>query len=576
MLIQHGIPVSPGIAISEAAVISMDELQVPHRSIERGEVEGELRRLNRAIGQATREVEESIARLRTEEVALPLQILESHRNMIQDPVLHSAVEKSVRTSLVGAETALSGVLEGYYRRFEALESEYISERAQDLREIERKLLRALLGKRPRGPARFQRQVVVVARNLTPGETATMDKKKVVGFAIDAGGRTSHTAIMARALQIPAVVGLKTVSSSLRDGDMVIVDGYSGTVVIDPDRKTLESYRAKAVTHRSYYQSLVKEIRLPSETVDGYDVVLGANIELPEEVHTALEWGASGIGLYRTEFLFDGTPLDEERHYRTYRNALKVLKDKYLVIRTMDLGADKTSIPGAGTERNPFMGFRSIRLSLEYPEMFIAQVRAVCRASVLGKVRLMLPMVSNIDEIRRAKELIRKVQEDLEAKGIDYDPDLEIGIMVEVPSVAVMADEFAAEVDFFSIGTNDLIQYVLAVDRVNERVAHLYQPVHPAVLRLIKMVIDAGRRSRIDVSCCGEMVSEPMYAILFLGLGLRSFSVSPIALPTLRRAIRRITMKDAVEIAQTCLRFQSPKESAEFLEQRLAHCVTKLW
>jgi phosphoenolpyruvate-protein phosphotransferase (PTS system enzyme I) len=243
---------------------------------------------------------------------------------------------------------------------------------------------------------------------------------------------------------------------------------------------------------------------------------------------------------------------------------------------MDLGADKTSVPGVGSERNPFLGFRSIRLSLEYPEMFTSQVRAIFRASAHGNIRLMLPMVSNLDELRRAKELIHGVQEELERKGIEYDPDLEIGIMVEVPSVALMADEFAAEVDFFSIGTNDLIQYALAVDRVNERVTHLYQPTHPAVLRLIKMVIDAGRRNQIDVSCCGEMVGEPVYAILFMGLGLRCFSVSPIAIPTLRRAIRQITMREAVEIAGACLKFESSRESLEFLEKRLSHCVTKLW
>ncbi len=575
MFIQNGIPVSPGIAIAEAVALRADEFQVSRRTIVKGEIETELRRFDRAVLQATRDIDDEISRF-DKEFEVPLKILEAHRNMVQDPALRAAVERIVRTDCLSAESAISMVLEGYQRRFEEMESEYIAERAHDVREIERRLLRALLGKRPRNLLRLTHEVVVVAHDLTPGETATLDKEKVIGFAIDVGGRTSHTAIMARALQIPAVVGLKTIAGAVSGGETVIVDGYAGTVIVDPDKKTLEEYRAKATTHRAYYQSLVKETRLPFETVDGYEIQTGANIEIPEEIHAALEWGASGVGLYRTEFLFDGKPIDEERHFRIYRNALKLLKDRYLVIRTMDLGADKSPLVAMEPERNPFLGFRSIRLSLEHPVMFMSQVRAVYRVSAFGRVRLMLPMISNLEELRKAKEYIQQVREDLDNKGVDYNPDLEVGIMVEVPSVALMADEFARDVDFFSIGTNDLIQYALAVDRVNERVTHLYQPAHPAVLRLIKMVIDTGRRNQIDVSCCGEMVSEPLFALLFMGLGLRCFSVSPIAIPTLRRAIRQVTMRETVEIADTCLKFNNAGECMEFLGKRLAHCVTKLW
>jgi phosphotransferase system enzyme I (PtsI) len=575
MLVKRGIPVSPGIAIAEAVVLGTDDLHAARRAIPRSEIELELKRFDRAISLATKEIDEEISRF-DRDSQLPHQIMESHRNMLRDPALRSAVEKVVRTDHLGAESALSQVLEGYYRQFEEMESEYISERAQDIREIERKLLRILLGKRPRDLRRVAHEAVVVAHNLTPGETAAFNKEKVQGFAIDVGGRTSHTAIMARALQIPAVVGLESFSGSLSGGEMVIVDGYSGTVIANPDKKTLEQYRSKMVSHQAYYQLLVKEIRLPTETVDGYEMVIAANIELPEEIHAVVEWGASGVGLYRTEFLFDGKLLDEERHFRTYRNALKVLRDRYLVIRTMDLGADKMPAVIRNNEPNPFLGCRSIRYSLEQPEMFKAQVRAVYRISTQGNVRLLLPMISNLDELRTAKDLIRQVREELARKNEEHDPNLKIGIMVEVPSVALMADLFASEVDFFSIGTNDLIQYALAVDRVNERVGHLYQPAHPAVLRLIKMVIDAGRRNRLDVSCCGEMVSEPIYAVLFMGLGLRSFSVSPIAIPTLKRAIRQTTMREAVEVAAACLRFDSASDSLQYLEKRLARCVPKLW
>jgi phosphotransferase system enzyme I (PtsI) len=574
MRVKQGTAVSPGIALGEVILLGRDELRAPRRSVARGEVDAELRRFDRAVAQATREVDEEIQRFDSR-VKIPHQVLESHRDMIRDPALRAAVERIVRSEHLSSESALSQVMEGFYRRFEEMESKYISERAQDIREIEQRLLSILLGKRPRDVHHLAHQAVVVAHSLTPGETAAFNREKVLGFAIDVGGRTSHTAILARALQIPAVVGLDNFSDGLTGGETVIVDGYTGLVIVNPDRKTLEQYRSKTVTYQSYHQILVKEIRLPAETVDGYELLIAANIELPEEIHTVVEWGAAGIGLYRTEFLFEGKTLDEEKHYRAYRNAQRLLRDRFLVIRTMDLGADKSFQEGREEEPNPFLGCRSIRLSLEQPEVFKAQVRAVYRISRLGDVRMMLPMISNLDELRTAKSMIRQVKEDLLRRGEDFEPNMKIGIMAEVPSVALMADQFAAEVDFFSIGTNDLVQYALAVDRVNERVGHLYQPANPAVLRLIKMVIEAGHRNRIDVSCCGEMVSEPIYAVLFMGLGLRSFSVSPLAIPTLKRAIRQTTMREAAELAATCLKFDTAQESLEFLGKRLEKLLPKL-
>jgi len=571
MLVKEGTPVSPGIVIAEAVVLGLDEQRVPLRQIGRGEVDTELRRLDRAVAQAGREIEEEIGNLAAG-FELPRQILGVHRDMIRDPALRAAVEKTVRGDHLSAESALARVMEGYYRRFEEMDSNYIAERSLDLRDIERRIVGILIGKRHGGAPQVEKPSVIIARNLAPGETATLDREKVLAFAIDVGGRTSHTAILARALQIPAVVGLETISGAVRTGDLVIVDGYRGKVIVQPDKKTVEEYRSRAVSHRQHYQLLLKEIPFPTETVDGYELAVAANIELPEEIHSAVEWGAAGIGLYRSEFLFDGADLDEEKHYRTYRGALKTLRDRFMVVRTMDLGGDKLPGGSRASEVNPFLGCRAIRLSLEQPDLFKAQVRAILRASAHGTVRLMLPMVSNLDELRSARDLIRQVEDDLRRRGIEFDPEVKVGIMVEVPSVALMADQFAREVDFFSIGTNDLIQYALAVDRVNERVGHLYQPTHPAILRLIRMVIDAGKRNRIDVSCCGEMVSEPIYAILFMGLGLRSFSVSPIAIPTLKRAFRQISMKEAVDIAQTCMQFESARESRRYLESRLAYCI----
>jgi phosphoenolpyruvate-protein phosphotransferase (PTS system enzyme I) len=379
--------------------------------------------------------------------------------------------------------------------------------------------------------------------------------------------------MARAMQIPAVVGLEDITRMASGGERMIVDGYTGIIILDPDRKTLEEYKRKASMSADFYVKLHHETRYPSQTLDGYEISVAANIELPEEVRTALDWGASGIGLYRTEFLYDRIEPDEEKHYVTYVRALRELKGKHLVIRTLDAGADKFHGEALGyNEPNPFLGCRSIRLCFQRPDLFRAQVRAVLRASAHGRVRIMLPMVSNIDELRRARAIIDSVEKELHESGLEFDRNIPIGIMVEVPSTALMADVFAREVDFFSIGTNDLIQYCLAVDRVNERVAHLYQPTHPSILRLIRTVIGAGRKHGIEVSICGEMCGEPIYTILLLGLGLRSFSVSPISIPTVKRLIRTVTMRDAAEVAATCLRFQSADESQEYLEARVRNLL----
>ncbi len=565
MEVRRGIPVSPGIGIGDAVVIGHEDLRIRRRYVPPEKVDDEIQNLDRAVERTVAEISEELARFGGDMI-IARQVLESHRDMAADQTLRQEIAESIRSKSYSAEYALALVFRGYYRRFEAMESDYISERSTDLADIEKKLLRTLLGKSGALEAPPSKDSVIIGHDLSPSQMARLDKERVKGVAIDVGGRTSHTAIMARAMKIPDVVGLEKISREVVGDEPVIVDGYTGAVIIDPDEKTLEEYRRRASLSEKFYRTLHREIRFPSETLDGFEIFLAANIEFPEEIRPAIEWGARGVGLYRTEFLYEKGEPDEDVHYRSYCKAVEQLRGRPLIIRTLDAGADKFHTEAVHYhEPNPFLGCRSIRLCFSRPELFIDQIRAILRASALGRVLIMLPMVSNLEELRKAKEMIHQVQEDLTSQGIEFDPRVPLGIMVEVPSTALMADQFAREVDFFSIGTNDLVQYCLAVDRINERVAELYQPTHPAVLRLISTVIEAGNRHGIGVSICGEMCSEPIYSVLLLGLGLRSFSLSPIAIPTVKRIIRQLTMRDAVEVARQCLDHESAEQSQRFLQ-----------
>ena len=569
MDVLKGIPVSPGVCIGEAIILGREEPRVRRRAVPRSRLDAEVSRLDSALRKTVQDLNGEIGRL-GDDMVIPRQVLESHAHIIADAHLRDEIVRLIRRQKLNAEYALVDVLRGYYRKFSAVDSQYISERAHDLADIERTILLRLGGKRRSSRKLTSEPRVVVSHNLTPSEAASLDRSKVLGVAVDVGGRTSHVAIMARAMQLPAVVGLQDLVEVVSNGQTVIVDGYSGTVIVDPDEESLEEYRRKATVSKDFYAGLHKEVRLPAETLDGYKLSLAANIEFPEEIPTALEWGATGVGLYRTEFLYsESLEPDEETHYTNYRRAVEELRGRYLVVRTLDAGADKFHTEAIGYhEPNPFLGCRSIRLCFLRPEVFRAQIRAVLRVSAQGPVRIMLPMVSSLEELRRAKQMIREVELELEEKGIEFDQQIPLGIMVEVPSAALIIDLLAREVDFISIGTNDLVQYCLAVDRVNERVAHLYQPTHPSILRLIKSVIETSRSHSVHVSICGEMCSEPLYTILLLGLGLRSFSLSPIAIPTVKRIVRQINMRDAAEVARTCLRHETAEESQEFLETKV--------
>ena len=425
-------------------------------------------------------------------------------------------------------------------------------------------------------AKVDHDTIVVARDLTPSQTADFDRRRILGVATDLGGKTSHTAIIANALHLPAVVGCSDLTSRASDGSTIIVDGDRGTVILDPDDETLDRYRGYAEQAEIYKLSLSEIAGLPAVTLDGTEIHLLGNIEFPEMIDELLDLGSEGIGLYRTEFLYLTRPTEptEEDHFKAYTACLDRLgPDRPLVIRTLDLGADKytqarTEIP----ERNPFLGCRSIRLSLRSIGTFKIQLRAILRASALGDVRVMFPLITSTGEYRHAKLLIRDVMEDLAEEGRDFDPDLMVGMMVEVPAAAIMASTFAKEVDFFSIGTNDLVQYTLAVDRTNERVAHLYNPAHPAVIRLIREVIKGARRQEIPVSCCGESAGDPEFALLLLGLGLRTLSVNASSVPVLKRLIRSVRISQCERVAKKAIAFDSENLVAAYLRDQARKIV----
>ncbi|MGE3165833.1 MAG: phosphoenolpyruvate--protein phosphotransferase [Planctomycetota bacterium] len=550
---KKGIAVSPGIVIGEAFILDTEEIRIPQRFVEKEHVEEEVLRFEEGVKQAERRLEVEIDRLGPK-LQINTQILEIHRTLLSDPVMRNGILAGIRENQFTAEHAVSRVINKYIKKFASMDSQIISERIHDLYDIERLILSTLLGSRIETLENLEREVVIVARNLTPAQTAKLDPSRVKGFATDVGGKTSHTAIIAKALGIPAVVGLENISTSAVGGDLLIIDGFRGVVLMNPDSRTLATYQSKVADRAKVARRLRKEGALPSETMDGYGIEIHANVELPKEVHTACSLGAAGIGLYRTEFIHLANPrTGEEGHFQHYRAVLKDVGDRPVVFRTLDLGADKgTDDLDMAAEENPFLGCRSLRYCFSHPELFHAQLRAILRASALGTVRIMLPMVGSVDELERARTMIDQAKLELREEGVTFDEDIRIGIMVELPSAALIADALAAKADFFSVGTNDLTQYTLAVDRGNEHVAALYDSAHPAVLRLLAAVRAAGERAGIPVSVCGEMASEPFYIPLLVGLGFRNLSVSPTTIPEVKQVIRAIRVFESRELALRCL------------------------
>jgi phosphotransferase system enzyme I (PtsI) len=569
MQILKGIPVSPGVVQGPAIVLDSEEVVVPRRQIDPSEIDHEIQRLDAALDKSSQELSELRQRVATTVGEQLGAIFDVHQSILTSEQLRQEIRDLMHKSGYCPEYAVSTILRGYAKRFLAMKDEYLADRVQDVYDIERRVLRNLIGERRQLLGSLEQPHILVAHDLTPSQTAALDRTKILGFATAVGGRTSHTAIVARAMNIPAIVGLETVTTDVSGSDELIIDGNRGLVIINPDEETKEKFRRYAKDAERQATNLVSLRDLPAVTKDGHEITLCGNIEFPHEVASCLERGASGIGLYRTEFLYldrDEDPTEED-HFEAYAGAIETLEGRTITIRTCDLGADKfTHVSGEPAERNPFLGLRSIRYSLRHVDAFKTQLRAILRASALGPVQILFPLVTNVRELRHAKMILNDVREDLEEEGIPFDRAIKVGIMVEVPSAAIMAQHFAKECDFFSIGTNDLVQYTLAVDRLNERVANLFTPAHPAVIRLIHTIVMAAKSENIEVAVCGEMGGDPVFTLLLVGLGVDMISTSATSIPEIKRMIRSTSMRFARRVAKKVMTLDSDREIMAYLTE----------
>jgi len=571
MLQLRGIAAASGISIGPAYKVGKEELVIPRVAIQQEDIPVQIQLFEEALIKTRREIIELQKRIGSEMGQEEAQIFDAHLLVLEDRMLIEEVISRLKKEQVNVAYIFSEVLKKYIDVFSKIEDEYLKERTADINDVGRRILRHLLGKERKVLADLKERVIIVAHDLSPSDTAAMHKRNVAAFVTDIGGKTSHTAIMAKSLEIPAVVGVEEVTVKIKTDDILIVDGNLGVVIIDPDEETLSIYRREGERLKGIAERFLAVKDLPAVTADGQTVEINANIEFPEEVPSVKLHGAQGIGLYRTEFFYmnrKDLPTEEE-HYQAYKYVAEEMKPDPVIIRTLDLGGDKFlsqfEIP---REMQPFLGWRAIRFCLARPDIFKLQLRAILRASVHGNLKLMYPMISGVEELRQANKILDEVKEELKTEGVAFDEDIQVGAMIEVPSAAVTADILAKEADFFSIGTNDLIQYSLAVDRVNEKVAYLYEPAHPAVLRLINNVIEAAHQAHINVGMCGEMAGEASLVLILLGLGLDEFSMPPQVIPEVKYIIRSVTLKQVQEIAREALLLSTGKEVEEFSQARL--------
>ncbi|MCQ9204744.1 MAG: phosphoenolpyruvate--protein phosphotransferase [Omnitrophica bacterium] len=576
MIKLKGIGVSGGVGIGKVLLLRKDELTVPKRKISHDEISREIYHLEESLIDTRREISNLQKKISKEIGFDHGRIFEAHFLVLEDRVLIEDVIMQIKNKHVNVEYAFSQSVKKYVDTLLKLNDEYLRERVIDIEDVSKRVLRKMLKEKAATLSDLKEKVVIVAHDLSPSQTASLPKENILGFVTNIGGRTSHTAIIARALRIPAVVGVEIATENVKSGDKVIVDGSSGYVICRPTDKTLREYHKKSTA----YAKEVKAIHIPralkARTKDGKEATISANMELPEELSLVKEYGAEGIGLYRTEYIFLGrrdSPSEDEQ-YAAYLSVAKDISPHSVVFRTIDIGGDKfLSRPEVPKEMSPFLGWRAIRFCLAHPDLFKVQLRAILRASVKKNVKVMFPMISGIEELRQAKALLKECKKELKSERKIFDEDIAVGAMIEVPSAALTADILAKECDFFSIGTNDLIQYSLAVDRGNEKVAYLYEPGHPGVLKLIKGIIDAAHNNNIPVGMCGEMSGDPLFAFLLLGMGLDKFSMSAPQIPKIKELINSINFENAKGIVENTLKLHTPKEVEKYLHSELKRILT---
>ncbi|WP_059173717.1 phosphoenolpyruvate--protein phosphotransferase [Bacillus sp. FJAT-27445] len=553
MAFLQGIAASNGIAIAKAYRLIEPDLSYSRQSIENPSAE--IERFRTALDQSKAELSQIRDRARVDLGEDKAAIFDAHLLVLSDPELVSPIEEKISNGKVNAEFALEETAGMFISMFEQMDNEYMKERAADIRDVTKRVLARLLGVQLPNPSMIAEEVIIVAGDLTPSDTAQLNREFVKGFTTDIGGRTSHSAIMARSMEIPAVVGTRTSTEEIRNGDLVIVDGLKGEVHINPTPELIKAYEQVKADFEAQKAEWAKLINEKTVTADGHEVEIGANIGTPKDLKGALENGAEAIGLYRTEFLYMGRDQmpSEDEQYESYKAVLEGMEGKPVVVRTLDIGGDK-ELPylNLPEEMNPFLGYRAIRLCLDQKEIFRTQLRALLRASSFGNLKIMFPMIATLDEFREAKGMFEEEKEKLMSEGATISERIEVGIMVEIPSTAVLADQFAKEVDFFSIGTNDLIQYTMAADRMNERVSYLYQPYNPAILRLVKMVIDAAHAEGKWAGMCGEMAGDVTAIPLLLGLGLDEFSMSATSILRARSLLKKLNKSDMEKLAGEAL------------------------
>jgi phosphotransferase system enzyme I (PtsI) len=567
--VMKGIGVSPGIVIGKVYLFDRLDAQVPfYKLSDSALIAEEIQRFRNALQESEKQLLELKNRLSDLGGGMePLYIIDVHIMIMKDSKFIDRTIQNIREMSVNAEWAVRMTIDKYREIFDRMDDDYLRGRISDIQYAGQRILANLAGKK-RTVLDMGEGVVIIASDLSPADTAQMKIDKVLGFATDIGGKTSHTAIVARSIQIPAVVALENITRSVRTNDDIIIDGSAGVVIVHPDPEVRKRYEDKKRLYEEAQDDLLDYARLPAVTKDDYNVEIGGNIEFIEEIPSAIAHGADGIGLYRTEFIYinrEDLP-SEEDHLASYRSVVGVKGLSWSTIRTFDLGGDKfLQDKKSPRELNPQLGLRAIRFCLKEVEIFKIQLRAILRASAQGKLRIMFPMISGIEEIREAKRIFFEMKNDLLKEGVPVGEDIEIGVMIEVPSAVIVAEELAKEVDFFSIGTNDLIQYVLAIDRINERVTYLYEPLHPAVLRLIKQTVDAGHKAGVRVAMCGEMAGDPAYTMILLGLELDELSMNPLAIPRVKKIIRGSTLKDSKALLNKVMTLSSATEIRAFVE-----------